>query len=703
MLPRSSIAVGFFPSIVYFCLYQNGDNVMAMLGILWVPPRGPANTGNNPPDGWSQIMPFGRIVIPRNRCEHQIGLQMSTFLVAIASFIGFIVAYNTYGRWIANKIFRLDSVAKVPSKQLNDGVDYVPSKRSIVFGHHFTSIAGTGPIVGPAIAVFWGWLPALLWVVLGSIFIGAVHDFGALVVSMRNRGQTVGEIAGRLISPRAKLLFLLALFFALTIVLAIFGLVIAIIFKQYPGAVLAVWVSLPIAIVFGLMMRRGSNQLVPMSIVALVLIYFAIYVGAYHLPITLAVSNPIIGWTVILLVYCAIASVLPVWLLLQPRDYVNSHQLFVALALLVGGLMVASFTGKADLLASTPVVTQSLPANTPPIWPFLFITIACGAISGFHCLVSSGTSSKQLSCETDALSIGYGSMLLEGALAVVVILACCAGVGMGKFESTNVVQANGVERVEYQPVLGEDHLPLTGLAAWRATYQLSEGKPWSDFNLGSKIGAFVDGGANFLSAVGIPLQLGIGIIAVLVASFAATTLDSATRLQRYVIQELGGTLKILPLTNKYLATIVAVVLGGAIAMIPSKPFLEGGMMGTGGLLLWPLFGATNQLLAGLAFMVTAFYLWRRNKPVWFVVLPTIFMIVLPGWALMWQLFNQDTGWWWSADKALVSVVGTITLALQFWMVVEALIMWPKAKGVTEDALPPLKPATELNASGGRSC
>lgn len=625
---------------------------------------------------------------------------MSTFLIAIGSFAGFIIAYNTYGRWIASKIFNLDSDAHVPSCELEDGVDFIPSKRSIVFGHHFTSIAGTGPIVGPAIAVFWGWLPALAWVVFGSIFVGAVHDFGALVVSLRNRGQTVGEIAGRLISPRTKLLFLFALFFALTVVLAIFGLVIAIIFKTYPESVLAVWVSLPIAIVFGIMMRKGSQQLLLMSAISLVLIYLAIYVGAYHVPITLPVSNPIVGWTIILLIYCAIASVLPVSWLLQPRDYVNSHQLFVALFLLVAGLTIASITGKADLLASTPAVTQELPKNTPPIWPFLFITIACGAISGFHCLVSSGTSSKQLANEKDALPIGYGAMLLEGALAVVVILACCAGVGMGKFtkESTNLL--NGTQQVSYRPVLDQaTGEPLVHRKAWRKTYQLGEGKSWSSFTLTSKIGAFVEGGANFLNVLSIPLKLGIGIIAVLVACFAATTLDSATRLQRYVIQELGDTLKIPPLKNIYIATLVAITLGGFIAMLKGPSG-----MGSGGLLLWPLFGATNQLLAGLAFMVTTFYLWRRNKPIGFVLIPMIFMIILPAWALIWQLFNTQSGWWWSNDKYLVATIGTITLGLQLWMVVEAMLIWPKAKGIIETSLPPLAEAdTRLKSSGGRSC
>lgn len=625
---------------------------------------------------------------------------MFTFLIAIGSFAGFIVAYNTYGRWLAKRIFNLNPDASVPSCEMEDGVDFVPSKRSIVFGHHFTSIAGTGPIVGPAIAVFWGWLPALAWVVFGSIFIGAVHDFGALVVSLRNRGQTVGEIAGRLISPRTKLLFLFALFFALTVVLAIFGLVIAIIFKVYPESVLAVWVSLPIAIVFGIMMRKESHQLLPMSAISLVLIYLAIYVGAYHLPITLPVSNPIVGWTIILLIYCAIASVLPVSWLLQPRDYINSHQLFVALFLLVVGLVIASLTGKADLLASTPAITQELPKNTPPIWPFLFITIACGAISGFHCLVSSGTSSKQLANEEDALPIGYGAMLLEGALAVVVILACCAGVGMGKFTKQNTGLLNGTPQISYQPVLSEvTGEPLVHREAWRKTYQLGEEKSWSSFTLPSKIGAFVEGGANFLNVLGIPLKLGIGIIAVLVACFAATTLDSATRLQRYVIQELGGTLKIAPLKNIYIATLTAVTLGGMIAMLKGPTG-----MGSGGLLLWPLFGATNQLLAGLAFMVMTFYLWRRNKPIGFVLIPMIFMIVLPGWALIWQLFNAQSGWWYSSDKYLVATIGTITLILQLWMVVEAMLIWPKAKGILETPLPPLSEQdTRLKDSGGRSC
>jgi carbon starvation protein len=618
---------------------------------------------------------------------------MTTLLIAVGSFVGFIVAYHTYGKWLSQRIFGLDPAAEVPSKQLRDDVDFIPTKKEVIFGHHFTSIAGTGPIVGPAIAVFWGWLPALLWVIFGSIFIGAVHDFGSLVVSLRNRGQTVGEVAGRLISGRARVLFLLILFAALTVVLAIFGLVIAVIFKLYPAAVLSVWIEIPIAVAIGFWVyRRGGGLLIP-SIAALVLLYVAIYVGVYYLPITLPVSNPVVVWTLILMTYCFIASVLPVWTLLQPRDYINSHQLMVALALLVAGILVATSTGQADLVSSAPAIAQQMPAGAPPIWPFLFITIACGAVSGFHCLVSSGTSSKQVSTETDAQYVGYGAMLLEGALAVIVILACCAGVGMG------VEQADGST--------------LTGLQAWQTKYDASGS--WAGFGLGQKVGAFVDGGANFINTLGIPLKLAVGIIAVLVASFAATTLDTATRLQRYVVQELASTLRIRPLANKYLATACCVIVGGAMAMIPAP----GKAAGTGGLILWPLFGATNQLLAGLAFMVIVFYLWRRNKPIWFAFIPMIIMLIMPAWALIWQLFHTNPdpalgGWFWplwsmlSGEQAwawqnthLLFGVGIMVMALQVWMIVEGFLLLPKVRGIEEEALPPLPPRAAM--AGGRSC
>lgn len=626
---------------------------------------------------------------------------MNTVLIATAAFVGFIVAYHTYGRWLARRIFGLDPQAEVPCQQLRDNVDYVPAKREVIFGHHFTSIAGTGPIVGPAIAVFWGWLPALIWVVVGSIFIGAVHDFGALVVSLRNRGQTVGEIAGRIISPRARVLFLLILFFALTIVLAIFGLVIASIFKLYPESVLSVWIEIPIALVIGYWVHKRQGKLFWPSVIALGIMYLAIVVGVYWLPIQLPdqlfggrwgeYTNPVVVWTALLFIYCFFASTLPVWALLQPRDFINSHQLVLALGLLVLGLFVAGLSGSADLLSSTPAVVDaaSIPKDAPPIWPFLFITIACGAVSGFHCLVSSGTSSKQLACEPDAQYVGYGAMLLEGALAVIVILACCAGVGMGKFDRQPTPTG-----YDYVAATNDQGQVISGIDAWKTRYSAEKG--WGAFGLGAKVGAFIEGGANFLTSLGIPLRLAIGIIAVLVASFAATTLDTATRLQRYVIQELGHTLHLEPITNKYVATALALLIGGAMAVIRANPDAA---PGTGGLILWPLFGATNQLLAGLAFMVVVFYLWRRQKPIWFAVIPMILMVIMPVWALCWNLFS-DSGWL-AQGKYLLLTIGLAVLALQTWMIVEAILIWPKARGVLEEALPPLKRKDSLASEGGR--
>ncbi|MCR9231534.1 MAG: carbon starvation protein A [bacterium] len=629
---------------------------------------------------------------------------MATLLIAAGAFIGYIIAYHTYGKWLSQKIFNVDADAEVPSKQLRDDIDFVPTKKEVIFGHHFTSIAGTGPIVGPAIAVFWGWLPALLWVLFGSIFVGAVHDFGALMVSLRNRGQTVGEVAGRLIAPRTRILFLLILLLALTVVLAIFGLVIAIIFSLYPETVIPVWITMPIAIVIGLMVYKQNAELLIPSLVALVVVYASIYMGAYYWPINIATlfgipdmgpfPNAVILWTFVLLAYCAVASVMPVWLLLQPRDFINSHQLVLALGLLLIGALVAGATGKADLVGSAPAVATNIPADAPPIWPFLFITIACGACSGFHCLVSSGTSSKQVESEMDAQYVGYGAMLLEGGLAVIVILACCAGVGMGDFTRVGEGAA-----YSYQPTLatGTD-TQLAGLAAWETRYDASKG--WGAFGLKDKIGAFIHGGANFLGAIGIPMKLGISIIAVLVASFAATTLDTATRLQRYVIQELAATVHIKPLTNKYAATGLAVALGGMVAMMPASATAG---PGSGGLILWPLFGATNQLLAGLAFMVIVFYLRRRNKPIIFALVPMIVMLIMPAWAMLWNMFNGQTGWFFNPEKQHLFLFGVAVIGLQVWMMIEGLLVWSKSKGHLEEQLPELstiRPAVATTSAGG---
>ncbi len=612
---------------------------------------------------------------------------MQTLLIALLAGFGFIVAYHTYGRWLGRKIFKLSADWVCPSHRLNDGNDYVPTPKSVVFGHHFTSIAGTGPIVGPAIAIMWGWLPALLWVVFGSVFIGAVHDLGALVVSLRNNGQTVGDIAGRLINRRVRLLFLVILFMALTIVLAIFGLVIASVFRQFPAAIFPCTVQIPIAMAVGyLLHRKGVGLLIP-SLVTLAVMYLTVIygdVGFLHTINTTMAGWSSWTWVVLLLVYSYIASVLPVWSLLQPRDYINALQLVSVLGLLVLGLIVAAFAGGAPLpdgtrpaLALAAPMINFNPVGAPAMIPFLFITIACGAISGFHCLVSSGTSSKQLKSELDARFVGYGSMLTEGFLAVLVIIACAAGVGLG------LTQADGSV--------------LVGNEAWLSRYSV-----WSS-RLGPLVAAFVDGSANMLKTLGLPGGVATALMGVFVASFAGTTLDSACRLQRYVIQELASTLKpraeggsdpLAWFRNKHGATLLATVSAAFIAAIP-PPGLGWSVAnaGQGGLILWPLFGATNQLLGGLSFLVITFYLWRRQTPIWFLVPPMIFMLIMPMWAMIWQVFVGDAGnpSWLGQGNWLLVGIALFTVALEIWMIVEAINLFPRARGVIErDAVEPVK-------------
>ena len=602
---------------------------------------------------------------------------MQTLLIALGSLVAYIIAYHTYGRWLSRKIFKLDPANKAPSIEMEDGNDYVPTSKSVVFGHHFTSIAGTGPIVGPALAVIWGWLPALLWVLFGSIFIGAVHDFGALVVSMRNKGQTVGDISGRVLAPRARILFLSILFMALTIVLAIFGLVIAAVFKMFPSSIFPCLVQIPIAVGIGVWIHRKGYKLLIPSLIALGIMYLSVAYGDWgflHVFNSTLASWPVIAWVVVLLVYSYAASVLPVWVLLQPRDYINSLQLLSALGLVVVGLVVAGIFGfgsgaekhALEIVAPVARLGDQAPAGAPWIFPFLFITIACGAISGFHCLVSSGTSSKQLKCETQAQFVGYGSMLTEGFLAVLVILACVAGIGLGVPEMID------------GKATGET---LFGEAAYEsryATWKTSGG-------LAATVGAFVSGSGNFIQALGLGAAFATALMGVFVASFAATTLDTACRLQRYVTQELGAAIGIKPLTNKHGATIFAIVIAGAIAAMPAPGAAYATEnLGKGGLILWPLFGATNQLLAGLAFLVILFWMWRRNLPIWFVAVPAVFMLILPAIAMVSQVFIGDAAWLTGENpNYLLAATGLTTLALEVWILVEAAAAWPKAKGILE--------------------
>jgi len=602
-----------------------------------------------------------------------------SLLVAAAAFVLYLIAYNTYGRYLARRIFGLDPSARTPAHEFADGVDYVPSRKQIVFGHHFASIAGTGPIVGPALAIIWGWLPALIWVVAGCIFMGAVHDLGALVVSMRHKGRSLADVCNELVNPRVRVLFLAIVTFGLIIVIAIFCLVIASIFDMSPEAVFPVWMEIPIAIGLGLMLRRckSGRAVVLWTVIAVSLMYLTVWVGSVYALSMPAIGswNPVVIWSLILLAYCFVASVLPVQTLLQPRDFINAYQLYIALALLVLGLVAA----RPDFVA--PAANLS-PAAAPSPWPLLFITIACGAISGFHSLVSGGTTAKQLSRETDAKVIGYGSMLLEGVLTVLVIIAVGAGIGLDynaviKVDRTDPKrEAAGLKTVaEFEKFVEDRKLDVEldkSTDTAKATIYKSgtiTGKPAFDWHyrswgaakgLGPKVQAFMKGASNMMAKLGLPMVLCMTIMGVFVASFAGTTLDTATRLQRYIIGEFGSATGVKVLANRYVATAVTVVAAGALALHDGK--------GEGALILWPLFGTLNQLIAALALMVVSVYLHLKGKPVWVTAIPFVIMVGLTSWAMAVNLRLFFEGQQWH-----LFIIGLIVAALEVWMIVEVVL------------------------------
>jgi carbon starvation protein len=417
-------------------------------------------------------------------------------------------------------------------------------------------------------------------------------------------------------------------------VIAVFGLVIALVFAWYPAAVIPVWLEVAIAIYLGHLIYKKGMDVMTWSIIAVAVMYATFIIG-YYLPIQMPAiwGIPATGvWTIILLVYAFIASVLPVTTLLQPRDFINSHQLVVALALLVLGVFFSAFAGRLDIVA--PAV-QASPAKAPPLWPFLFITIACGAISGFHSLVSSGTSAKQVRSEQDSLFVGYGSMLMEGTLATLVVIAVAAGIG-----------------IAYTTKAGET---LTGVAAWTTHYS-----SWAAAaGLGSKVAAFVDGAANMIGTLGIPKGIGLVIMGVFVASFAGTTLDTATRIQRYVIAELFSSIKLEVLANRYVATVIAV--GSALLLAFAT-----GAGGAGALTLWPMFGAVNQTLAALALIIITLYLQTKGGAKWMISgFPAAFMSIMTIWAVIYNQVN-----FLSAHNMLLTVINICILIVAVWIVVE---------------------------------
>ena len=549
---------------------------------------------------------------------------MNAALLAIIVLILYFLAYRYYSKFIANKIFRLSDDEVTPAHEKNDGMDFLPSNKHVLFGHHFASIAGAAPIIGPAIAVFWGWVPAIVWVVLGTIFMGAVHDFSALVISVREKGRSVGDLAGILINPRARTLFLLIVYFLIFFVIAVFAYAIASLFVAFPESVLPVNFQIIVAVIIGFLFYKKGVPILWPSILALISLYVMIWVGTIvPIEIPAIMGSQIVTWIFLLLIYSFIASVLPVWTLLQPRDYINGHQLILGLGLLFIGLLVAHPEMQA------PAINHNAEGGVP-LFPFIFVTIACGAISGFHGLVSSGTTSKQLNKMKDSRMIGYGGMLGEGALAMIATLAVAAG----------------ISRTD-----------------WLTHYETR------DLAAKGGITNFVHGASTFLDALHIPTVFGDTLISVIVISFAATSLDTAARVQRLILGELGTAYEIKPLKNRYVGALLAVVPALILALLAEAP---GKGLGSGGFLLWPLFGATNQLVAGLTLLIATIYLWKTGRPVIYTLIPMVFLVVMTIAAMVWN-FKAF------ADNPLLLILSAIILALSVWLLFEAYFVYNSQK------------------------
>ncbi|MDZ7607566.1 MAG: carbon starvation protein A [Cyclobacteriaceae bacterium] len=506
--------------------------------------------------------------------------------VFIAAIVLFLLAYRFYGRFL-DRHFEIDDNRKTPSHTDYDGVDKVPTKAAILLGHHFSSIAGAGPIVGPIIAAAaFGWVPALLWVVLGSIFIGGVHDFSALIASIRHKARSIAEIAREYMTPLSYKLFLVFIWLAMVYILIVFVDLTSSTFVSNGEVATSSLLFMLLAVFFGLTLYKLKLSLLWASLIFVPLVFLSVWIGQEiplgidHLPVIFQ-SNPGRMWNILLLIYAFIAAITPVWILLQPRDYLSSFLLY---AMMLGAIIGIIF-GSHEF--QYPAFTTWSDLGTGTLFPILFITIACGACSGFHSIVASGTTSKQLNCETDTRKIGYGAMLIEGVVAVIALFS--------------VAMLTKNDSLVHQP-------PLV---------------------------VFGTGMGNFLSILGIPFSIGMSFGILAVSTFLLTTLDTSTRLARYILEEL---LNISKPSFRYISTVATLLLPLAFSLVTFHD--ANGVVIPAWKAIWPVFGATNQLLAGLALLVV--YVWqkRKGKKVVFIALPMVFMLGMTLWALV-QLIYQS--------------------------------------------------------------
>ena len=543
---------------------------------------------------------------------------MQSLMIVLMGLAGMTFGWFVYSKFIATKIYQLDPNFVTPANEFNDGVDFVPTNKYVLWGHHFTSVAGAAPIVGPAIAVYWGWVPAVLWVTLGTIFFAGVHDFGALWASSRHKGKSIGALSEDVIGKRTRALFMVVIFLVLLMVNAVFGVVIAGAFVNTPNAVFPAWSAIVVALIIGQLIHRNFNLTI-LSVLGVLALYCSIYVGSVfpiELPQDMMGLSPNANWIIILFIYASIASMLPVWVLLQPRDFINGMQLFVGLFLLYG----AVFLSLPDI--SAPAFNDMMTEDAPSLVPLLFVTIACGAVSGFHGIVSSGTSSKQLDKETDARFVGYFAALGEGSLALITIVAV-SGAALAA-----------------SPEIWHEIYDKYGTAG---------------------AGTFIQGGAQMITnGWGIPVSVTTTLLATMVALFAGTTMDSGVRLQRYIIQEWGEIYGI-PLFKKgFAATLIAVT---CCLLLASG---AGGASGSGGLSIWPLFGSTNQILAGMTLLVLSVMLIKLGRPARYTLLPMIFVLITSCWAAVIKLME-----FWEASNWLLVVIDIVVLVTSLLVILEA--------------------------------
>lgn len=532
---------------------------------------------------------------------------MNASLIALLGVVWLIIAYKWYGKKIERKVVQPSDTNSTPAHELNDNVDYVPTRTPILFGHHFSSIAGAGPIVGPILAFsLFGWVPTLIWILLGTVFMGAVHDYTTMMASVRSKGVSITDIAERSVSKTARWIFASFVWLALALVQAVFAVLTAQTLEQKPEIVIPTVGLMVLAVVFGwLVYRRGANLLIS-TIIAIVIIFLLIIIGDYY-PIPASYDF----WLIFCIVYAFIAATIPVWVLLQPRDYLSMYLLLAGLVLGFIGLFVTNPTINAPAFIS-------FQSGNGPLWPILFITVACGAISGFHSLVGSGTSAKQLSKESDGKKIAFGGMLTEGALALLVVML------MGSVLFWGQAPTEDLSGFVFQDLL----------------------KQSANITFGTALG-------RVLNTLGIPLFMGIAFGVLMLNAFILTTLDTTVRLARYIVQESVGT-KVRIFTNRYLAAGSGLILAYLLTL------------GNNWKIIWPIFGASNQLVAALALFVATAYWFGYKRPRIFTLIPAIFMLITTEAALIYQLAWQYI----PENNFVLAVIASALIILGFIVAIE---------------------------------